>query len=93
MLLTPCFFPGFPCLRALLGEQLKRVKSGPLRKKTLILILFWFVVIFGKKNMALLFKKFLETFLLSKSVFGYFKTKKMKKNVPMTTKLERGRGR
>ena len=49
-----------------------------------------FVAIFGK-NMALLVKQFFGEKKLSKSIFGYFKTKKGKSS-DITTKLEGGRG-
>ena len=46
-----------------------------------------FVAIIGQKY-GFLAQTFWGEFFLSKSVFGYFKTKKEKKKVPIATKLE-----
>ena len=56
--------------------------------------IFTWLLQYFPKNRAILVQKFWGEKKLSKSVFGYFKTKKKnsKKKVPMTTKLEGGGG-
>jgi len=51
---------------------------------------FYLLVSIFSKNRAILVQKLWGEKTLSKSVFGYFKTKKKKKKVPMAIKVEGG---
>ena len=54
---------------------------------------FTWLLQYFPKNRAILVQKLWGEKKLSKSVFGYFKTKKKEKKVPMAIKLEGGGGK